>query len=102
MPEPVSCLSYVTAALKASQKTQVLSRVYSKIAKAKAISLENGFSHFLFDVYTKRLYSVFHEAMARLPNGLTAVRGMFTHSWLMALFLTVEIMSVESHETMAS
>ena len=45
-------------------------------------------------------YSVFHEAMARLPNGLTAVRGMFTHSWLVAFFLIVGIIPVESHEAM--
>ena len=44
-------------------------------------------------------YSVFHEAMARLPN-VTAVRGTFTHSWLLAFPLIVGIIPVESHEAM--
>ena len=41
--------------------------------------------------------SAFYEAMARLPNSLTAVRWMFTYLWLMVLFLTVGIMPFESH-----
>ena len=34
------------------------------------------------------LNDVFYDSMVRPSIGLTAVRGTFTHSWLMALFLT--------------